>query len=82
MLEFYRLRRQIEWVFKGLQSLLGLGHVLKKDPCRVQAWGEGQPCIGLRSERLIRTAEALTRLHSGRLKLSWECNLGPMLGRC
>jgi hypothetical protein len=58
VLEFYRLRWQIELVFKRMKSILGLGHLPKRDPLSSQAWLEGKLFVGLLIERMIHTAEA------------------------
>ena len=58
VLEFYRLRWQIELVFKRMKSILGLGHLPKKDPISSQAWLEGKLFVGLLIERMIQAAEA------------------------
>jgi hypothetical protein len=55
VLEFYRLRWQIELVFKRMKSILGLGHLPKKDPLSAQAWLEGKLFTGLLIERMIDT---------------------------
>ena len=57
VLEFYRLRWQIELVFKRMKSILGLGHLPKTDPLSSQAWLEGKLFVGLLIERMIATAE-------------------------
>lgn len=56
ILELYRLRWQIELVFKRLKSILGLGHLPKKDPLSAQAWLEGKLFVGLLIERLVDAA--------------------------
>jgi hypothetical protein len=58
VLEFYRLRWQIELVFKRMKSILGLGHLPKTDPLSSQAWLEGKLFVGLLIERMIATAES------------------------
>ncbi len=58
VLDFYRLRWQIEMVFKRMKSILGLGHLPKKDPISSQAWLEGKLFVGLLIERMIQTAES------------------------
>lgn len=60
VLEFYRLRWQIELVFKRMKSILGLGHLPKKDPLSAKAWLEGKLFTGLLIERMVRTAESLS----------------------
>ena len=58
VLELYRLRWQIELVFKRMKSILGLGHLPKKDPLSAQAWLEGKLFVGLLIERMIRAGES------------------------
>jgi hypothetical protein len=60
VLEFYRLRWQIELVFKRMKSILGLGHLPKKDPLSAKAWLEGKLFTGLLIERMVRAAESLS----------------------
>jgi hypothetical protein len=60
VLEFYRLRWQIELVFKRLKSILGLGHLPKKDPLSAKAWLEGKLFTGLLIEGMVRAAESLS----------------------
>jgi len=60
VLEFYRLRWQIELVFKRMKSILGLGHLPKKDPLSAKAWLEGKLFTGLLVERMVRTAESFS----------------------
>lgn len=52
VLELYRLRWQIELVFKRMKSILSLGHLPKKDLLSAQAWLEGKLFVGLLIERM------------------------------
>ena len=58
VLELYRLRWQIELVFKRMKSILGLGHLPKKDPLSAQAWLEGKLFVGLLIEHMVDAAAA------------------------
>jgi len=60
ILDLYRLRWQIELVFKRMKSILGLGHLPKKDPLSAQAWLEGKLFTGLLIERMVRSAETFS----------------------
>ncbi len=60
VLEFYRLRWQIELVFKRMKTILGLGHLPKKDPSSAKAWLEGKLFVGLLIERMVRTAQSFS----------------------
>lgn len=52
VLELYRARWQVELAFKRLKSLLGAGHVPKKDPKAARAWIHGKLLAVLLIERL------------------------------
>lgn len=56
ILEWYRLRWQVELVFKRLKSLAGLGHLPKYDDASARAWLYGKLFVGLLTEKLIRQA--------------------------
>jgi hypothetical protein len=43
----YRSRWQIELAFKRMKSLMGLGHLPKKDPVSCRAWLIGAKTISL-----------------------------------
>jgi len=60
VLECYRMRWQIELVFKRLKSILGLGHLPKTDPQSARAWLEGKLFVGLLIERMIAAAESFS----------------------
>jgi hypothetical protein len=60
ILNLYRLRWQIELVFKRMKSILGLGHLPKTDPLSAQAWLEGKLFVGLLIERMIQTTKTIS----------------------
>jgi hypothetical protein len=60
ILEFYRCRWQIELAFKRMKSLLGLGHLPKKDPASARAWLHGKLLTSLLVERIIEAADAFS----------------------
>ena len=60
ILEFYRLRWQIELAFKRMKSLLGLGHLPKKDPASARAWLHGKLFASLLVERMIEAASSIS----------------------
>jgi hypothetical protein len=60
ILEIYRLRWQIELVFKRFKQLAQLGHLPKEDAESAQAWLYGKLFVALLSERLIRRAESFS----------------------
>lgn len=53
ILEWYRIRWQIECLFKRLKSLVGLGHLPKYDEKSSRAWLYGKLLVGLLVEKLI-----------------------------
>lgn len=58
--EYYRWRWQIELGFKRMKSILGLGHLPKKDPASARAWLHGKLLTSLLIERMIQTARAFS----------------------
>jgi len=60
VLEWYRLRWQIELIFKRLKTLLRVGHVPKYDDHSSKAWLYGKLLVALLAERLIRVGRAIS----------------------
>ena len=60
MLEWYRLRWQVELVFKRFKSLAQLGHVPKYDDDSAKAWLYGKLFVALLVEKLIHHARAIS----------------------
>lgn len=60
VLEWYRIRWQIELAFKRLKSLAGLGHLPKHDPASSRAWLYGKLLIALLTEKMQRYSEAFS----------------------
>jgi hypothetical protein len=60
VLELYRLRWQIELAFKRMKSILGLGHLPKKDPASARAWLHGKLFVSLLVERMVETANSFS----------------------
>ena len=58
--EYYRWRRQIELGFKRMKSILGLGHLPKKDPVTARAWLHGKLLTSLLVERMIQAANTFS----------------------
>jgi hypothetical protein len=58
--EYYRWRWQIELSFKRMKSILGLGHLPKKDPASSRAWLHGKLLTSLLVERMIQIANAIS----------------------
>jgi Transposase DDE domain len=57
VLELYRCRWQIELAFKRMKSIMGLGHLPKKDPESCRAWLHGKLLTSLLIERMIGAAQ-------------------------
>lgn len=60
ILETYRLRWQIELVFKRFKRLAQMGHLPKEDPESSKAWLYGKLLVALLTERLIQKAESFS----------------------
>ena len=58
ILEFYRLRWQIELSFKRLKSILGLGHLKKFDESSAKAWLHGKLLVAFLLEAISSVGEA------------------------
>ena len=59
ILEWYRVRWQIELLLKRFKSLAGLGHLPKWDEASARAWLYGKLFVGLLTQKLVRHAEAI-----------------------
>jgi hypothetical protein len=57
VLELYRCRWQVELAFKRLKSLLGAGHVPKRDPPSCRAWMQAKVLVALLTDKLILESE-------------------------
>lgn len=60
VLELYRLRWQIELAFKRMKSIMGLGHLPKKDPISARAWLHGKIFASLLVERMVEAADTFS----------------------
>ena len=60
VLEWYRVRWQIELAFKRLKSLGDVGHLPKHDAASSRAWVYGKLLIALLSEKMQRHAVAFS----------------------
>ena len=60
VLEWYRLRWQVELVFKRFKSLARLGHLPKYDDDSAQAWLYGKLLVALLVEKVLRHARAVS----------------------
>ncbi len=60
VLEWYRLRWQVELVFKRFKSLAALGHLPKHDDESAKAWLYGKLLVALLVEKLIGHATAIS----------------------
>ena len=60
ILQLYRCRWQIELAFKRMKSIMGLGHLPKKDPQSCRAWLHGKLFTSLLVERMIGAAKTFS----------------------
>lgn len=60
VLEWYRLRWQVELVFKRLKHLAGLGHLPKFQDASSRAWLYGKLFVALLTQKLIHTGRAIS----------------------
>ncbi len=60
VLHWYRLRWQVELLFKRLKSLAQLGHLPKSDDQSARAWLYGKLFVALLTEQLIRRGQAFS----------------------
>lgn len=60
VLEWYRLRWQVELVFKRFKQIAGLGHLPKSDEQSARAWLYGKLIIALLTEKLVQHARTLS----------------------
>jgi len=60
VLQWYRMRWQVELVFKRFKQIAQLGHLPKHDEESSQAWLYGKLFVALLTEKLISHARALS----------------------
>lgn len=67
-LELYRVRWQVELVFKRFKQLAGMGHLPKHDETSSRAWLYGKLLVALLTEKIISHAENFS---------PWGYDIGP-----
>ncbi len=60
IMEYYRVRWQIELAFKRMKSIMGLGHLPKWSDASARAWIHGKLMIAMLIERLIEEADSFS----------------------
>ncbi len=60
VLEWYRIRWQIELVFKRFKQITNMGHVPKYHDDSTQAWMYGKLFIALLTEKIMRYANSIS----------------------
>ncbi len=60
ILDLYRLRWQIELVFKRMKTIADLGHLPKHDPHSARAWLYGKLLVALLTQKLIRVGRDIS----------------------
>jgi DDE family transposase len=65
ILQWYRVRWQVELAFKRLKALAQLGHLPKADEQSARAWLYGKLFVALLTEQLIRRGQALSPCSPG-----------------
>jgi hypothetical protein len=60
VLDWYRVRWQVELAFKRLKSLAGFGHLPKYDPRSSRAWLYGKLLVALLTDKMQRYAQAFS----------------------
>ena len=60
VLDWYRVRWQIELAFKRMKSIMGLGHLPKWAETSARAWMHGKLLIAMLVERLLDEADAVS----------------------
>ena len=83
VLRWYRLRWEVELVFKRFKSLAGLGHLPKRDSDSARAWPYGKPVFSLAHVRDLerlprRPAAQSSTTNSGLLSIFQKIRLAHM----